>query len=103
MERRWHGKVYMNPPYGTDIVRWVDHLCWEFQAGRTTEAIALVPSRTDTKWFQALDPFPKCFIHGRLKFGDGPNAAPFPSTVVYLGPNGRRFADSFDDVGTVYR
>ena len=92
----------MNPPYGNEISRWVMHLCHEFDEGRTKEAIALLPARTDTRWFASLVTFPKCFIHGRLKFGDGPHSAPFPSVVVYMGMNGQRFAKVFGNIGTVY-
>ena len=39
----------MNPPYGGDIAWWVQKLVEEFELGEVTEAIALVPSRTDRK------------------------------------------------------
>ena len=98
----WYGRVYMNPPYGDDIAGWVEHLRNEFLQGRTTEAIALVPARTDTRWFRKLASFPKCFVHGRLKFGNASNSAPFPSVVIYLGPESERFVRAFAEIGTVY-
>lgn len=98
----WHGRVYMNPPYGRQISEWVSHLVREYRAGRVTEAIALVPARTDTAWFREFKEFPRCFIHGRLRFSAHENRAPFPSMVVYLGENTRRFAHVFGDIGDSY-
>ena len=99
----WYGRVYMNPPYGDIIGKWVKHLCREYAAGRTKEAIALVPARTDTQWFSLFSEFPQCFLRGRLKFGGGETSAPFPSVAIYLGPNVERFADVFSDIGKVTR
>jgi hypothetical protein len=98
----WFGRVYMNPPYGREISDWISHLCQEWYVGHVTEAIVLVPSRTDTEWFRQLREFPRCFIWGRLKFSDNDNSAPFPSMAVYLGNHPQRFADCFCDVGDVY-
>lgn len=68
------------------------------------EAVALVPARVDTKWWRTLtDGASVCFIQGRLKFGNGVNSAPFPSAVVYLGPNPNRFAAAFGNIGTIYQ
>lgn len=98
----WLGNVYMNPPYGHEIGEWTSKLAAEFEAGNTKEAIALVPSRTDTAWFRELRSFPRCFIWGRLKFGNGENSAPFPSMAVYFGSNPRRFVELFSSVGDIY-
>jgi len=99
----WAGKVYMNPPYGRELPCWVEKLCNEYTAGSVTEAIALVPSRTDTGWFKAFRDNPRCFISGRLKFSGYDNSAPFPSMVVYLGSDERGFADAFCDIGDIYQ
>jgi len=55
----------------------------ESQRGCTV--VCLVPARTDTAWWHDNVIAGKAeirFIRGRLKFNDGPNAAPFPSAVV---------------------
>lgn len=103
LSRYWYGRVYMNPPYGDVIGQWVKHLCREYVAGRTTEAIALVPARTDTQWFSLFSEFPQCFLRGRLKFGNGETSAPFPSVAVYLGSNIERFVGVFKAIGKVTR
>ena len=68
---------WMNPPYGREIGKWI-----EKAAG--FNVVALLPARTDTKWFHKYI-YGKAeirFVSGRLKFGDSKNSAPFPSMVV---------------------
>jgi len=98
----WDGKVYMNPPYGKEIIDWVTKLVDSYKNGDVSEAIALVPSRTDTEWFRKFREYPRCFIWGRLKFSDNGNPAPFPSMAVYLGNNLDKFIGAFKDIGDVY-
>lgn len=103
LEHPWLGAVYMNPPYGRELADWVRKLVTEFENGHTTEAIALVPSRTDTQWFRQLAQFPRCFLWGRLQFSGHDNAAPFPSMVVYLGQRLDRFRQAFAGIGDIYQ
>src|SRR4030095_489748 len=93
----WHGKVFMNPPYGREIAKWIEKLCNEYEAGRVSEAIALVPARTDTDWWDQLVDGYKfvCFVHGRLTFIGNEEVAPFPSAVIYLGTEWGRFYHAF--------
>lgn len=99
----WPGRVYMNPPYGRKIESWVWKLRYEYENSKhTTEAIALVPARTDTLWWRLLARYPVCFIAGRLRFSGHVNAAPFPSAVIYLGPNVEKFVAVFGKLGKCY-
>jgi len=100
---KWHGRIYMNPPYGRVIDRWIAKLCEEHEAGRVTEAIALVPARTDTQWWLRLRDFPVCFITGRLTFGGNEDPAPFPSAVFYLGENIGAFYRAFIELGDCWQ
>jgi hypothetical protein len=99
----WHGRVYLNPPYGREISKWIDKLRSEYDADNVTEAIALVPARTDTDWFDRLIEGYRlhCFVHGRLVFIGNDNSAPFPSAIVYLGDNDRTFFDTFEGFGRI--
>lgn len=99
----WTGRVYMNPPYGRVIGAWVQKLVDEYEAGNVTEAITLVPARTDTEWFELLVTCPFCLVKGRLKFGDADNSAPFPSAIAYFGPRPERFAHVFRHLGHIVR
>src|SRR5437764_933372 len=53
LARSWAclGLVYVNPPYGREIKPWATKIVLE--GVRCTEICALVPSRTDTVWFQS--------------------------------------------------
>lgn len=98
-ERQWHGRVYMNPPYGDEIPQWVDRLVQAKEGDEIDEAIALLPARVDTNWFQPLWAYELCFVKGRLRFSGAENSAPFPSVVVYLGPDVEGFKRHFREIG----
>lgn len=108
LKKKWSGRVYVNPPYGSDIIDWVKKSVYEYEISNVCELILLTPSRTDTKWFRLLNKYIRCFINGRLKFsqnginGYGGNVAPFPSMVVYMGENIDNFVDCFSKVGDIY-
>jgi len=108
LSRAWSGKVYMNPPYGRIVAKWVEKLIHEYFEGDVTEAIALIAARTDTQWFNRLGKggFMWCAIEGRVLFS-GPaargNTAPFPSAIFYLGPNEQEFYHAFKHLGPVYK
>lgn len=102
LSQQWKGRVYMNPPYGRQIVDWVRRLCDQYRDESVAEAIALLPARTYTEWFALLRDYPRCFVRGRLRFSGHANTAPFPSMVVYLGHNVDRFRAAFDDLGDLY-
>lgn len=78
----WGDVNFCNPPYGTEIGKWVKKAWQEWKAGRT--CVLLIPSRTDTAWWHdyVMEATEIRFIRGRLKFGDAVNAAPFPSAIV---------------------
>lgn len=86
-----HGALWMNPPYGRQIGKWVAKAD---QTGRTRTVVCLLPARTDTSWWHdhvqpILDgkrPGEVRFVRGRLKFGGSENSAPFPSAVVVFRP-----------------
>lgn len=81
--KSWQGEVcWMNPPYGRDIIGWLDKAHSEWMLGNST-IICLVPSRTDTAWWHDFAMKENIeFIRGRLKFGGHVNAAPFPSALI---------------------
>lgn len=85
LSREWRGNVFMNPPYGTMIRQWIVKARIEAASG--AKVIGLIPARTDTQWWHeninALADV--VFLKGRLSFGDGKQAAPFPSAIVLWG------------------
>lgn len=81
----WGGeRVFCNPPYGKVLADWV-RKCSEEAKKPNTIVVALLPARTDTRYFHEYI-YRKAkdvqFVKGRLKFGDCKSAAPFPSMVV---------------------
>ena len=76
-------KVFVNPPYGRDIKKWIKKAYEESSAGGNI-VVMLIPARTDTSyWHQyCMKASEIYFVKGRLKFGDATNGAPFPSAVV---------------------
>lgn len=110
------GLVYVNPPYGKEIPKWVHKMATEAAAG--AEIVALLPARTDTRWWH--DHIGGALVHvdavafwkGRLRFIDPetgqpamvwskaqkkmvPAGAPFPSAIAYWGPHARTFRQDF--------
>ncbi len=78
------GPVFMNPPYGRQIMRWVEKAYQEALWGTTI--VCLLPSRTDTRWWHQYCMQGEIrFIKGRLYFTDtlgNTGRAPFPSAIV---------------------
>jgi len=78
-----NGTVWLNPPYGRSIGKWME-LAHNWSVKGLT-IVNLIPARTDTHWFHDY-----CINHevrylrGRLKFGDSKNCAPFPSAIVVM-------------------
>lgn len=102
----WFGKVFVNPPYGRTLMTWTEKLCSEYEQGNISEAIYLVPSRTDTKWTRRLSAYARCYLDSRLKFtsreGIPQDSAPFPSAVFYLGNRLSDFESYWQSQGEVW-
>ena len=85
LKQDWGGEVvFVNPPYGREIAKWVRKASEESKKPDTT-VVMLIPARTDTTYFHDYI-YKKVkeirFIRGRFKFGNAKNSAPFPSMVV---------------------
>lgn len=86
LDQDWGGHtVFMNPPYGRCIAAWIKK-AHEESLKQGTKVIALIPARTDTRYWHEYVMKARAiyFIKGRVKFGDSENTAPFPSAVVYF-------------------
>lgn len=103
LETPWdvNGLVFVNPPYGRELPRWTAKIRMEAASG--AEIIALVPARTDTKWWHRhlskADAI--CFWAGRLKFRGAEYGAPFPSAIVYFGDRAKAFRRVFTGQGWI--
>jgi len=87
LKQSWAGEtVFMNPPYGRDIKKWVEKAKTEAKQENTT-VVALIPARTDTQyWHEHIFHEAKqiIFVKGRLKFGGKKNSAPLPKCCCNL-------------------
>ena len=83
----WAGEiVFMNPPYGRLIGKWIQKAFEESQQGAVV--VCLIPSRTDTIWWHNYCMHGEVrFIKGRLNFSGHKHNAPFPSAIVIFGGN----------------
>ena len=103
----WRGRVWMNPPYSGDLVgRFTSKLIHHLAAQDVDQAIVLVNNATDTQWFQALASCATviCFLRGRVRFWQlsGETGAPLQGqAILYFGPNGTAFAESFAGLGFI--
>lgn len=65
LSREWTGRVWLNPPFGREAVKWLRKLVTH------GDGVALVPARTETAMFYECI-WPKadaiCFIKGRPHF-----------------------------------
>jgi site-specific DNA-methyltransferase (adenine-specific) len=88
LKQNWGGEVvWLNPPYGRQIGKWVQKAFEEGQKPNTF-IVCLLPARTDTAWFHDYClPYGRIeFIRGRIRFCGSQYDAPFPSmVVVYRG------------------
>ncbi len=91
----WKGRVWLNPPYGPQLRRWLAKARAEVAAGNAEIVVCLVPVRTGTKWWAEAvrDAALVLFWPARIKFGstDGVHGAPgFDSAVIVYGTLTRR-------------
>jgi len=82
----WSGeRVFMNPPYGREIGKWMRKAYEESLRGAVV--VCLIPSRTDTAWWHDYAMKGEVrFLRGRVRFGGSKAGAPFPSAVIVFPP-----------------
>lgn len=96
LEEDWYGMCWMNPPYGKDLGKWVKKAYWASRIIGEAQIVALLPARTDTKWFWDYCIHNEIrFLKGRIKFQGAESSAPFPSMIVVFGryTSGVKFVD----------
>ncbi len=114
----WHGRVWLNPPYGRSakmqglhqsaIGAFIRRLLTCYAAGDVTEAIALVTTEVNAKWFYPLWQFTICIPDHRVNFivpvqQRNKYSQMFGTCFVYLGPHEERFAEVFSQFGRIVK
>jgi hypothetical protein len=88
LSKPWHGRVWMNPPFGREAIKWMRRLV------EHGNGIALLPARTETAMFyETVWPYADavCFLRGRPHFHyvDGTRApanSGAPICLIAYGP-----------------
>lgn len=88
LKESWKGEtVFMNPPYGREVGKWIEKA---YNESNYTKIVCLVFSKTDTIWWHeyVMKATEIRYIKGRLSFkrSDGfIGRASFPSAIVIFG------------------
>lgn len=101
----WSGRVFVNPPYGRQIVHWIER-CYHMGGVPGVDVIALIPARVDTRWWRDYvgKATAVCFWKSRIKFIGQSHGAKFPSAFVYYGRTyARQFCKVFSEYGQIWR
>jgi hypothetical protein len=91
LEREWFGFVWLNPPYGRNVLP-----LWLEKFARHGNGIALVPERTSTGWWQDLVARADLIlcVNKKIPFatlaGEQGTAFPIGSTLIAIGEQGVR-------------
>lgn len=106
LDKFWAGKVWMNPPYATELIRkFISKFVTHVSNGDIKEGIVLVNNATETNWFNELISVASAvvFPNGRIKFIDvngEPSGSPLQGqAVVYIGDNAEKFMGEFGEFG----
>lgn len=107
-ENHWYGNVFINPPFSVINLSFAQKLWDEIQAGKTTQAIALVKTgqifnKGTGQIYKQADLI--CMPHGRIDYvgndGEIATGADFDSAFCYFGGNTERFRQIFGRIGDV--
>lgn len=106
--QRWHGNVWMNPPYSQPLItQFANLLVEKYLSGEIKQACVLVNNATETNFYQNMMHACSviCFIKGRVKFIDvngKESGAPLQGqTVLYFGKNINEFCHNFKKFGVI--
>ncbi len=98
--------LWLNPPFGVQAGRsvkamWFVKAVEEYRAGHLTEAVVLLPTALDAKWFGDVTPWPRVDLRDRVRFRGAVGAgAQTPICLVYLGSDVDGFFEFFGQLGT---
>lgn len=110
LRQKWGGRVFMNPPYGKQIIDdFVGKLLRFYERGLVGSYIALTNDCMDTQWSHDLlrASSAVCFVRGRIKFetpeGEAGQRPPRGQMFCYGGDDVAAFERNFAQFGIVIR
>lgn len=71
LAHNWNAEnIFLNPPYGEELPEWIDKMIYHFRNRDVTNAILLIPAKTETTyWHKLADYAPAwCAVKGRISF-----------------------------------
>jgi len=111
LKHEWKGRVWLNPPFGQDVIIWFEKLEIEYSSGNVTEAVVLWKAAVETEAFRTLAGITSlvAYPHARINFipgsggqhgGKGSNFSP---TLFYIGKNCDRFIEAYSDISDIWQ
>jgi hypothetical protein len=95
---KWQGSIFLNPPVDKKLIEcFCLRLHREILSNTVTEAILLVPARTNEAWFRKFSIYERVFI-GKSQFGSIPGMRE-PIVAIYHGLRTSRFFEVFCSQG----
>lgn len=105
LSQPWFGNVWLNHPFGRDNKRWLGKLVQSYEEGDIKAACCITFNALSERWAWPLLKYPQCFPHGRVHYIDPTrmktSSATKGSVITYLGLEVSRFAELFEDIGTI--
>jgi hypothetical protein len=111
LARTWHGRVFVNPPYGRAddggslAAAFCNKAIGEYECGNVQACIILVNSSHSQTWQAPLYEHTICFVNHRIQFvsadGEENENPTFQNIFVYLGNEPDKFAVIFSRFGYV--
>lgn len=106
LKAQWTGRVWMNPPYSSDLVgKFASKIAYHFESGDISEAIVLVNNATETRWFNEIVSVASAvsFVRGRIKYidvnGEQASSPLQGQAFIYLGEDPSKFLNEFSKYG----
>lgn len=106
LEHPWYGRVWMNPPYGSEIIqKFTNKFALHVRNGDIEEGIVLVNNATETVWFNQLVEVANAIVfpRGRIRYwraeDEKTNSPLQGQAILYAGPKPSVFLDTFRDFG----
>lgn len=115
----WSGRIWLNPPFGrsarmmgqrrSTIALFTEKLLQEYTSSNIEQAIALVTTEVNVRWYYPLLQYPICFPDHRVHFivpggaSRGKTSQMFGTSFVYLGANIEQFINIFSQFGVIMK
>ena len=63
LEQPWHGRTWLNPPYGSGMQQWTSKAIDSYTSGAVNQAVLLVRPAPGSRWYQELAALYACLLY----------------------------------------